>query len=188
MLSGLPRLYLHNLLKLKQIIMKTLAPIVALLLCAATFLSFSPNAENYFVIEGMQVEWEFEGDEITFKLHSPYQGWLALGFNQENNILNTNLVKGTVTNDGPELQEYFVMGYGDHQPVQELGGTPAVQDFVGLEDADGTAFQFTMRTKLDDGYHYDLSEGQRVWIICSYSMGDDFGHHSIMQRHLEITL
>ena len=168
--------------------MKTLASVVSLLIMSASFLSFTPNSENYFVIEGMQVEWEYEGDEITFKLHSPYQGWLALGFNQQNAILNTNLVKGTVTADGPALQEYYVLGYGDHQPILQLGGTPAVQDYIGLETTDGTSFQFTMKTKTSDGFHYDLSEGKRVWLICSYSMEDDFGHHSIMQRHLEITL
>lgn len=160
----------------------------SLVLLASLLLSFAPHSENYFVIEGMQVEWEYEGDEITFKLHSPYQGWLALGFNQQNDIMNTNLVKGAVTAKGVELQEYFILGYGDHQSVQALGGQSAVQKFVGLENSDGTSFQFTMKTQLQDGFHYDLSPGQRVWIICSYSMEDDFGHHSVMQRHIEITL
>ena len=155
---------------------------------ACIFLSFGPSSENYFVVEGMQVEWEYEGDEITFKLHSPYQGWLALGFNQENDMINTNLVKGAVTTNGAELEEYFILGYGNHQSVQALGGQGAVLDFVGLESVAGTSFQFTMKTQLKDGFHYDLSPGQSVWIICSYSMADDFGHHSVMQRHLEITL
>lgn len=168
--------------------MKLFLQFGSLLLVAACCFSFVPEAENYFVIEGMQVEWEYEGDEITFKLHSPYQGWVALGFNQHNDILHTNLIKGAVLDNGPDLQEYFVLGYGDHQPVVQLGGTSAVEEFVGLENVDGTSFQFTMKTSVDDGFHYDLSEGQRVWIICSYSMKDDFGHHSIMQRHLEITL
>lgn len=168
--------------------MRSLLTMGMLVMAACCCLSFSPEAENYFVIEGMQVEWEFQGDEITFKLHSPYQGWLALGFNQHNDIINTNLIKGTVDDHGPLLQEYFVRGYGDHQPVEVLGGQRAVQDYVGLEDGDGTSFQFTMKTQMNDGFHYDLSEGQKVWIICSYSMADDFGHHSIMQRRLEITL
>ena len=168
--------------------MKPILFLSSLLLAACCLLSVAPSSENYFVIEGMQVEWEYEGDEITFKLHSPYQGWLALGFNQQNDILRTNLVKGAVTEEGAAFQEYFVMGYGDHQPIQALGGEVAVQEFVGLENADGTSFQFSMKTQMQDGFHYDLSPGQRVWIICSYSMQDDFGHHSVMQRHLEITL
>ena len=168
--------------------MKPTLAVSSLLLFACCFLSLSPNSENYFVIEGMQVEWEYDGDEIIFKLHSPYQGWLALGFNQNNDVLKTNLVKGAVTANGPQLQEYYVLGYGDHQPIEVLGGQAAVQEFVGLESTDGTSFQFSMKTQMKDGFHYDLSPGQRVWIICSYSMEDDFGHHSIMQRHLEITL
>ncbi|MEL6656788.1 MAG: DOMON domain-containing protein [Bacteroidota bacterium] len=168
--------------------MRPILSMISIILLACTFLSFGPHSENYFVIEGMQVEWEYEGDEITFKLHSPYQGWLALGFNQQNDIMNTNLVKGAVTTKGVELQEYFILGYGEPQSVEALGGQSAVQEFVGLENADGTSFQFTMKTQLQDGFHYDLSPGQRVWIICSYSMEDDFGHYSVMQRHIEITL
>jgi len=72
--------------------------------------------------------------------------------------------------------------------VKSLGGQVAVKDYQGAEDAKGTSFQFSIDTSIQDDFHYDLSEGQKVWLICSYSMEDDFGHHSIMRRHLEISL
>ena len=157
-------------------------------LLAYPFPENSPNPDNFFVIDGMDVAWEYDGDLLTFKLHSPYQGWVALGFNQANDIVNTNLVMGAVSEQGVAMEEFYVVSFGNPQPVASLGGHPAVQRYLGLEDASGTSFEFTIDTRSRDGFHYDLHEGQKVWLICAYSLADDFGHHSIMRRHLEITL
>lgn len=146
------------------------------------------HLENYFVIEGMQVEWEYTGDLLTFKLHAPYQGWVALGFNEANNIVNTNLIMGAVTPEQTQLEEFYVTSVGNPQPLNELGGQTAINHFVGLENNDGTSFQFTIDTRLQDDFHYNLSEGSKIWLICAYSMEDDFGHHSIMRRHIEVEL
>ena len=170
--------------------MKPILMYTTLLLLAFGSLSAVPSspAANYFVIEGMQVEWAYEGDLLTFKLHSPYQGWVGLGFNANNDVVNSNLVMGAVAETGTEMEEFFVVGFGNPQPVKSLGGQVAVKDYQGAEDAKGTSFQFSIDTSIRDDFHYDLTEGQKVWLICSYSMEDDFGHHSIMRRHLEIRL
>ncbi|PSR08429.1 MAG: hypothetical protein DA408_20555 [Bacteroidetes bacterium] len=168
--------------------MKLFAYWGVLLVFAFTGISATPPSENYFVIDGMQVEWAYEGDLLTFKLHSPYQGWLALGFNPANDLINANLVMGAVAEENTRMEEFFVVGFDNQQSITSLGGQPAVQHYLGHEDASGTSFEFTIDTRVTDDFHYDLREGQRVWLICSYSMADDFGHYSIMRRHLEITL
>ncbi|MEZ4983667.1 MAG: DOMON domain-containing protein [Saprospiraceae bacterium] len=170
--------------------MKNFAFGVVWLLTALGCLSVSAPtaADNQFVIEGMHVEWAFEGDLLTFKLHSPYQGWVSLGFNQHNDWVNSHLVMGAVDANGPIMEEFYVLGYGNFPEIAALGGQKAVEEYVGLEDMQGTSFEFTLRTAVDDGFHYNLQEGQTVWLICAYSMEDDFGHHSIMRRHLQITL
>lgn len=150
--------------------------------------SASPGSDNFFVIDGMQVEWEYEGDELTFKLHSPYQGWVALGFNTDNDFVSSNLVMGAVDDQGARVEEFYVVGYGNQQPVQALGGEAAVSTFLGMENAGGTSFHFAINTKIQDAYRYDLHEGSKIWLICAYSMQDDFGHHAIMRRHVQVTL
>ena len=150
--------------------------------------SASPRADNFFVIDGMQVEWAYEGDELTFKLHSPYQGWLALGFNANNDIVSSNLVMGAVDDKGVRVEEFYVVGHGNQQPVQTLGGEAAVNTFLGIENAGGTSFHFSINTQIQDAYRYDLREGSKIWLICAYSMQDDFGHHAIMRRHVQVTL
>lgn len=173
--------------------MKRLQLLIALLGAFCLFSSQSRNGkltqhENSFVIEGMQVEWEYNGDLLTFKLHSPYQGWIGLGFNAANDIVNTNLIMGAVAGETIKLEEFYVLGVGNPQPISELGGQKTVQDYLGIEDATGTSFQFSIDTSLRDEFHYDLGEGQSIWLICAYSMEDDFGHHSIMRRHVEVKL
>ena len=169
--------------------MKSILMYAGLLLLALGSLSAVPSpSANYFVIEGMQVEWTYEGDLLTFKLHSPYQGWVGLGFNTNNDIVNSNLVMGAVEETSTNMEEFFVVGFGNPQPVKMLGGQVAVKNYQGVEDAKGTSFQFSIDTSIKDDFHYDLTEGQKVWWICFYRMEDDFGHHSIMRRHLEISL
>lgn len=148
----------------------------------------SPGADNFFVIDGMQVEWAYEGDQLAFRLHSPYQGWVALGFNADNDIVGSNLVMGAVDGEGAWVEEFYVVGHGNQQPVRALGGEAAVSTFVGMENASGTSFHFAINTQIQDAYRYDLREGSKVWLICAYSMQDDFGHHAIMRRHVQVTL
>jgi hypothetical protein len=174
--------------------MKTIKLLFGLLLAFVLFSSQQRTdqavvqLENYFVIEGMQVEWEYTGHLLTFKLHAPYQGWLALGFNEANAMVNTNLIMGAVAQENAQLEEFFVTSVGNPQPIHELGSKTVIDNYLGLEDSDGTSFQFTIDTQQQDDFHYDLSEGRKIWLICAYSMEDDFGHHSIMRRHVEVEL
>ncbi len=144
--------------------------------------------ENFLEIDGMNIEWEFEGNLLKFKLHSPTQGWLSLGFNESNNVVNANLVMGAVAEQNTQMEEFYVLGFGNSQPMEAIGGHTSVTDFLGFEDASGTSFQFTIDSDINDDFHYDLKEGNKIWLICSYSLSDEFEEHSIMRRHLEITL
>lgn len=144
--------------------------------------------ENVLEIDGMNVEWEFEGELLKFKLHSPTQGWLSLGFNETNNVVNANLVMGAVAEEDIKMEEFYVLGFGNPQPMNAIGGDISVKDFLGFEDASGTSFQFSIDPAVQDDFHYELKEGNKIWLICSYSLADEFDHHSIMRRHIEIEL
>ncbi|RMF01580.1 MAG: hypothetical protein D6772_04590 [Bacteroidetes bacterium] len=144
--------------------------------------------ENCFIIEGMHVEWTYEGHLLTFKLRSPYQGWLALGFNSNNTLPGSHRVNGQVVSSGPDLAEQYVLGFGDARPLTALGAQNSVVDYHGDEDESGTSFEFTIDTSIRDEFHHDLRQGQRIWLICAYGLSDDFSTPSIMQRHVEVEL
>jgi hypothetical protein len=148
----------------------------------------SEPEQNCFIVEGMHVEWSYEGDFLTFQLHSPYPGWLALGFNTINALPGSHRINGQVVGKGPDLAEQFVLGFGDARSFSALGARSTVLSYEGHEDGNGTTFTFTLDTRIQDEFHHDLREGQRIWLICSYSLSDDFNTPSVMQRHVEVQL
>lgn len=154
----------------------------------STKLQHIPNGNNQLTIDGMHIEWDFDGSLLTFTMQSPYQGWLALGFNERNDFLHSHLVQANVTHESVNLREQYVVGYGQQESVSTLGGQEAIIKYFGQEDDAGTFLQFTIDTKIEDAFHYPLKEGGSIWLICAYSMADDFGTPSIMQRRIEIVL
>jgi hypothetical protein len=139
-------------------------------------------------IGGMAISWYFEDDALIVDAQAPDEGWVGIGFNLVDEIVLTNLVMAGVDKDGPYLSERFVRGFGDHRPVAELGGTPLAKLLFAEEKNGATRIRFSMPTKAADKYHYDLSPGVSLYLICAYSMEDDLAHHSRMRRHVRVVL
>jgi hypothetical protein len=140
------------------------------------------------MIEGMHVEWSYADELLTFRLHAPYRGWLALGFNTTNMLPGSHRVSAQVVGSGPDLAEQFVLGFADARSFSTLGAQSSVVHYAGQEDDSGTSFTFTLDTRIRDEFHHDLRPGKRIWLICAYSLTDDFSTPSIMQRHVEVQL
>lgn len=139
-------------------------------------------------VGGMVIQWKTKGDQIIFDVFAPTQGWVAVGFNDRNDIVHTNLIIGA-SNEGVSIvEDQFVSGVGVHKPVTLFGGTSAIGNVNCFEDRSGTTLQFSLPVHKIDRLHYDLSPGTRIWLICAFSLEDDFNHHSIMRKHLEVRL
>ncbi len=137
---------------------------------------------------GMKVSWEHHNDSVTFTATAPDDGWVALGFNSTNNIVKSNLVMVGVAGAVVIAEDFYVVGAGNPQPVSALGGQSELLQVSGAEQGQNTTVSFTIPTNAADAYHYDLKKGDRIWLICAYSMEDEFDHHSRMRKHFEITL
>lgn len=138
-------------------------------------------------IEDMQVSWKFKGEYLYVQMNAPLQGWVALGFNDQNNIVRTDLVMVAVSQNRVEHEEFFVVGMGNPKPTSSLGGTKWVKDVSGQESEEGTSIAFAIHTTASK-HHYELKEGQEIWLICAYSESDDFDHHSRKRRHIKVKL
>lgn len=146
------------------------------------------NQKNQIQVERMQISWEHQGDQITFTATAPDDGWVALGFNTENNIVGSNLIIIGVNGDNVQAEDFYVVSAGNPKPIKSLGAKSQIKNYKGWEKQGKTTIAFSLPVKSNDDYHLDLKEGSKVWLICAYSMEDDFGHHSRMRRHIEITL
>lgn len=147
-------------------------------------LSFGQEVE----LGGMKVSWKHHDDSITFTASAPDDGWVALGFNSSNSIVKSNLVMISVAGPIVVAEDFFVVGAGNPQPVYALGGKSQLLNVAGTEVGTSTTISFTFPTTAQDAYHYNLKKGEQIWLICAYSMEDEFDHHSRMRKHIQITL
>ncbi|WP_222983343.1 DOMON domain-containing protein [Flagellimonas meishanensis] len=136
----------------------------------------------------MKVSWEHHENYVTFTASAPDDGWVAIGFNSKNDIVDTNLIMVAVSDDKTTAEDFYVVSAGNPKPVKALGSKSQVIDPQGSEENGITTITFSMPVVAFDNYHFDLSKGRKLWLICAYSMEDEFDHHSRMRRHIEITL
>ncbi|MEL6917949.1 MAG: DOMON domain-containing protein [Bacteroidota bacterium] len=139
-------------------------------------------------VGGMEVGWEHKKDHITFTATAPDNGWVALGFNTEDHIVGSNLIMINVTEEEVQSQDLFVVSAGNPKPMHTLGAKSQILAYSGVEKNGKTTITFSLPTKTIDDYHLNLSEGQKIWLICAYSMEDDFSHHSRMRKHIQVVL
>ena len=136
----------------------------------------------------MKISWEHHKDRVTFTASAPDDGWVALGFNSKNDIVGSNLIMVGVKGTTATAQDFYVVSAGNPKPVGTLGSTSQVENAVGQDKNGITTISFSIPIKALDQYHQDLSKGRQLWLICAYSMEDEFDHHSRMRRHVQITL
>ncbi len=136
----------------------------------------------------MSVSWFFEEDHLIVEAIAPDDGWVAVGFNPKDDIVHTNLVMGGVAKGKPYLEDHYVKGFGNHQPVAALGVSPSATLISATNNDGKTTIRFSIPIKTTDSYHYDLSPGTEIYLICAFSMEDDLEHHSRMRKHVRVVL
>lgn len=153
-------------------------------LFACSMMTFTSS----ITVKDMEVKWTEQGDHFSFELSAPTKGWVALGFNQKNSIVHTNLVMAAVKEGKVETEDFYVVGFGNPQPIATLGGKAAIRQVEGEEKAGRTTIRFSIPKEAVDKYHYNLKPGQELWLICAYSRADEFDHHSMMRQHVRVQL
>ncbi len=163
-----------------------LISLAIILLCCSY--SFSQELGQQVQIEKMDISWKFENDRITFTATAPDDGWVALGFNTENNIVGSNLIMTSVNGSKVNIEDFYVVSAGNPKPVVSLGSKSQIINNSGFESERTTTVTFSLPIAAFDIYHKNLKKGNKIWLIGAYSMEDEFDHHSRMRKHVEITL
>ena len=160
---------------------------LSVLLLGLSFASLEAQQPK-LAIGGMEVAWEFDKDTIIFTAIAPDDGWVGLGFNSKNAIEGANLFLFNHSKDGSSAMEYYVVSAGNPKPVKTLGSKEQLITYT-TEEMDGkTHVRFSLPTTAVDNYHFNLRPNTTLWLICAYSMEDEFEHHSRMRKHIRVTL
>ncbi len=145
--------------------------------------------EKSVKIDGMTVRWSLQpGGTIECTMTAPTTGWLALGFNTHDDIVGTNLIMASIEQGKVRIEDQYVVRSGEHLPVNMLGGTSAVSNVQGTEQHGISTVSFTITQHAQDRFHHNLTEAASVFLICAYSMEDDFAHHSRMRQHVKVVM
>lgn len=120
---------------------------------------------------------------IEISLEAPTQGWLAVGFNQKNNILNSDLIMLRVKGGKVEGEDQFVTDFQKHPKDTSLGGSRDIKVISGVETTKGTSITLQIPAQSADTYDFIHQKQKDFWLILAYSVDDDFDHHSIMRKH-----
>ncbi|MFN7119251.1 MAG: DOMON domain-containing protein [Saprospiraceae bacterium] len=150
--------------------------------------NFSQNYTKEVNKNGMAVQWEIVKDSLHVIVFAPTQGWVAIGFNEQDELTGTHLIMGSVKNGEVHIEDRYIRKPGDHVSVRALGGVDAVAHQKGEENENGTRIAFHLPLKVQDSYHWLLAPGKPYYLLLAYSESDDFYHHSRMRTSVKIQL
>ena len=157
--------------------------IISFILCL--FYSAGLKAQHIDTGE-MDFSYTIERDSILIEIKAPTKGWLAIGFNDENEIVGSDLKMIRIRNNRLEAEDQFVRGFQDHPADSYLGGFENIRLIGGTENAKGTALTLKIPFQSNDRFDFQHELGKSFWLILAYSVEDDFDHHSIMRKHFQI--
>ena len=152
-------------------------------------LIFSANgmlmAQQQVEAGGMIFTAKLVGQRIEIQLEAPTEGWLAVGFNSENNIVGSDLLQFRIEENGDVYAEdQYVTAAGKHPRDIDLGGTDHIQVLSGKQWEGKTKVHFSIPFESGDQFDFQHELGKDFWLILAYSRERDFDHHSIMRKHL----
>ncbi|MFY7998739.1 MAG: hypothetical protein ACOVSW_09075 [Candidatus Kapaibacteriota bacterium] len=86
------------------------------------------------------------------------------------------------------IEDQYVVRAGEHLPVTALGGSSAISNVRGTEQNGVSTVSFGITQHAQDRFHHNLTEAASVFLICAYSMEDDFAYHSRMRQHVKVVM
>ncbi len=146
----------------------------------------SLNAQMELSLGGMTWKCNRDGDFLVMELRAPTKGWIGVGFNQENSIVQSDLLLFHVVDGKEGSTDLYVKGIGNPKTDKSLGGSHDIEIIDFSETKNETYIKFRRLWKGKDIYDYQLKNGEAFWLILAYSTHDEFAHHSRMRKHEKV--
>lgn len=142
-------------------------------------------------VEGFTLRWQvISGDNLSVELNGPTTGWVAVGFDPTQMMLDANIIIGYVESGTAYIRDDWGWQTTSHRADTLLGGTDDVTIIGGFESGGSTEIHFSI--PLDSGDEYDkaMVPGNSYSIILARSADgqDNFSAPHAAVAMAEITI
>lgn len=157
-----------------------------IILLAIPVLVFCISASGDTIRLGkMDCIYELKNGQLQITLSAPTEGWLAVGFNNQNSIEGADLLMFCVKGTEVIFEDQFVHAVGKYPEDRLCGGESNIRMESAAEEPGRTVVKFSVPLNSGDKLDFVHQVGQDFWLILAYSVSDDFDHHSIMRKHIK---
>ena len=145
---------------------------------------------NVEVISDFTFKWKVVGDSLRCMLLAPSTGWLAVGFDPTEEMLDADFIIGYVNDGTTYVRDDFGVSEIMHSADVGLGGDNHVTRVFGHEEGGVSEMRFTIPLNSGDVYDRILIPGQTYTIIFAYGFNgaDDFNSIHEEKEGIEIPI
>lgn len=127
-------------------------------------------------VDGIDLTWKPEGQNLHVTVKAPTTGWVAVGFDPSLGMMDANLILAYVAGGNVVARDDFGTAVNSHDADTNLGGVDNVMNPTGAETAGSTEVSFTIPLDSGDTYDRKLVVGQTYRVLLAYGPNgaDDF--------------
>ena len=156
-------------------------------LSCISFRSFADIETREIHLDGTRLRVWHDRGRLQAQFSAPTDGWLAVGFNNDQGLEATRFVIGAMRQRGFYAEEHIAVGPG-HPTVQSLGFEAAAEGVAGYVSGSHSTMLFSLPHVFSDTSNPVLLPGTSTYLMLAWSHHIDFDHHSAWRRHLSVTL
>lgn len=145
---------------------------------------------NIFAEDDFVFKWKVVEDSLRCMISALTNGWVAIGFDPEDEMLNANLIIGYVQSGTTYVRDDWGISEYSHSADVGLGGANNVTRVFGHQSAGTTEIRFTIPLNSQDPYDRILIPGNTYEMILAYGFndGDNFSSMHQQEEDFEIEL
>ncbi len=117
---------------------------------------------------GYRLYWRIKGSKIYFGLHSPKQGWVAVGLGAKKAMQDADIYIAYVKNGKTYISEEWGNTPFSHIPLKSMGIKPCIEKVAGTMSSKGTDIEFVRPLKVNEK-HVKSILNKQMTVIYAYS-------------------
>ncbi len=127
-------------------------------------------------------KWKVVGDSLRCMISANTVGWIAVGFDPDEEMLNANLIIGYVQTGTAYVRDDWGFSETSHTADVGLGGENNVTRVFGHQAMSKTEIRFTIPLNSQDAFDKVLTPGNTYEIIIAYGFNSDDNFNSMHQE------